>query len=171
MSAVFLTYRASDTRGIADRLATALMGAFGPDEVFLDRRSTDPGRKWPEHIQQAVKTSKIVLVLVGQGWLKAQDEFGERRLNSPEDWVRREVETALAGKQIVIPVLVNDAGLPPKEAFASVPSLRTLPECQSTKLREAEWDADFARLVRALESCPTGPSQVVRGCKRNLCQG
>ena len=42
-AAVFLSYRVSDTRGIADRLAVELMRAFGPDEVFLDKRSTESG--------------------------------------------------------------------------------------------------------------------------------
>jgi hypothetical protein len=96
-AAVFLSYRVSDTPGIADRLAVELMRAFGPDEVFLDKRSTESGQKWPDHIQHAIESSKVVLVLIGPRWLKAHDEFGERRLNSPEDWVRREVETALAG--------------------------------------------------------------------------
>ena len=49
------------------------------------------------------------------GWIDAQLPNGERRLDSPDDFVRIEIQAALRRKIPVIPVLVGRASVPPKE--------------------------------------------------------
>lgn len=141
---IFVSYRVADTLTIADRLAVELKRRFGAEAVFFDRRTIEPGDAWDSTIEMAVKNASVVLVLIGKKWLTEQNEYGRRRLDVPGDWVRREVETALVGSGSVIPVLVDDAPLPPKEAFADLPSLKALSSRQGVPLRTKDWDRDFA---------------------------
>jgi hypothetical protein len=89
-------------------------------------------------------------VLIGKKWLTEQNEYGRRRLDVPSDWVRLEVQTALTSSGSVIPVLVDDAPPPPKEALADLPSLEALSSRQGASLRTKDWDTDFTALVERL---------------------
>jgi len=149
---IFISYRIADTLQIADRLAAELKRKFGTDEVFFDGRTIDPGDNWPSRIESAVKGARIVLVLIGERWLREQNEHSIRRLDLPGDWVRREVEVALRNKRLVVPVLVDDASPPPGAAFATVPSIAALSTCQGKALRTRDWDMDFGALVAFLET-------------------
>ncbi|MEM9387019.1 MAG: tetratricopeptide repeat protein [Pseudomonadota bacterium] len=149
---IFVSYRIADTLPTADRLALELQRRFGANEVFFDRRTVEPGDSWDSHIETAVKNASFVLVVIGKRWLTEQGEYGQRRLDMPGDWVRREVEEALVGHAEVIPVLVDGVSPPPAEAFGSVPSIASLAKCQGARLRVADWDTDFDALVRKLAS-------------------
>src|SRR6516162_7928694 len=60
-------------------------------------------------------SATIMLAIIGPNWVDARDEkTGNRRIDDPEDWVRVEIERALAQKIPVIPVLVAGATLPSK---------------------------------------------------------
>jgi hypothetical protein len=79
----------------------------------------------------------------------ATDEDGERRLENPRDYVRLEIEAALARDIRVVPVLIHGARIP-KEAQLPE-SLVPLLERNAIELSRAHWDADVERLVIALE--------------------
>jgi len=147
---IFVSYRIADTLQTADRLAAGLQGIFGPEAVFFDRRTIEPGDTWDSNIESAVKGAAVVLVLIGKKWLTEQDEYGRRRLDVSGDWVRREVETALVSAGSVIPVLVDKASLPPKAAFDDLPSISALSSRQAAHLRIKDWDTDFSALVEKL---------------------
>lgn len=147
-----MSYRIADTAPIADRLAAELRRTFGADQVFFDRRTLEPGDKWDGRIETAVNAAAVVLVLIGKKWLTEQNEYGVRRLDVPDDWVRREVEAALVKDGRVIPVLVDDAAPPPVKAFERLSGLAPLSSCQGTPLRTREWDRDFGVLVDLLAS-------------------
>jgi hypothetical protein len=79
------------------------------------------------------------------------DAFGitTRRIDNPEDWVRKEVETALGDTQkLVIPILINEAKLPPQSALPK--ELHPLLACQHKQIREANWDDDLLPLVKRI---------------------
>ncbi len=147
---IFVSYRIADTLQIADRLAAELQRTFGAEAVFFDRRTIEPGGTWDSAIETAIKGAAVVLVLIGKKWLTEQNEYGSRRLDVPGDWVRREVETALLNAGSVIPVLVDGASPPPKEAFADVQSMAALSSRQGARLRIQDWDTDFSALVERL---------------------
>ncbi len=147
---IFVSYRVADTLPIADRLAAELQRTFGAEAVFFDRRTIEPGDTWDRDIENAVKGAAVVLVLIGKKWLTEQDQYGRRRLDVPGDWVRREVETALLAAQYVIPVLVDGAAPPPKEAFADLSSIAALSNRQAARLRTTEWDTDLGALIERL---------------------
>jgi hypothetical protein len=149
---IFVSYRIADTLQTADRLAAGLRLKFGANEVFFDQRTLEAGDTWDRRIETAVKGAAVVLVLIGKKWLTEQNEYGVRRLDVPGDWVRREVEAALVKEGRIVPVFVDDAAPPPKEAFANLSSIAALSSCQGTPLRAREWDTDFGALVDLLAS-------------------
>ena len=106
---VFISYRIADTKHVADRLAERLQHEFGSGAVFLDRMSIDGGETWPKAIRKGVGRARAVLVLVGPTWLTEQDQWGSRRLDLKNDWVRQEVALALTQRPgtLVLQVLVD----------------------------------------------------------------
>ena len=69
-----------------------------------------------EFIDQTIRKCKVVLVVIGPQWLDISDAHG-RRLDQPNDPVRIEVETAIRWRKHIIPVLIDDAGIPDAETL------------------------------------------------------
>jgi TIR domain len=113
-SAFFVSYRRDQSSFVARSLRSALAARFGDASVFMDVTAISPGQKWPREIQEAILGCRAMLVIIGPYWLAARDPgSGSRRLDDPEDWVRREVEAGLARPEAaVIPVLVDGATMP-----------------------------------------------------------
>lgn len=148
MSKVFISYRRDDSAGFAGRLADALERRLGADSVFRDVDDISAGADFGAVIEQALHKVQAVLVVIGPRWLDARDERG-RRLEDAGDYVRREVELALASGKPVIPVLVGGATMPAAEALP--PTLRGLANRNALALGDAGWNADLVRLETALE--------------------
>ena len=53
-----------------------------------------------------------MLALIGSKWLDSRNEAGGRRLDDPNDFVRREVKAGLSRNIAVIPILIDDAQMP-----------------------------------------------------------
>ncbi len=147
MPGFFVSYRREDSAGFAGRLSDALERRFGADSVFRDVDDIAPGADFEAVIDHGLKQVRAVLVVIGPGWLDASVD-GKRRLERADDFVRREIEHALASGKPVIPVLVGGAAMPPAEALP--PSLRALTAKQASALRDASWTADLASLEAAL---------------------
>jgi CHASE2 domain-containing sensor protein len=122
----FLSYRRDQSRFVARSLRSALAARFGDASVFMDETAISPGQQWPREIQEAILGCGAMLVIIGPHWLAARDPAsGSRRLDDPEDWVRREVEAGLGRSEVaVIPVLVDGAAMPGDSDLP--PSLRSL---------------------------------------------
>ena len=109
MSGIFISYRRGDTRGTAGRLYDDLTDRFGSDRVFRDLDAIEPGADYSERIEDFIRSCDVLVAVIGHEWLDARDNEGRRRLEDPEDFVRREIVTALEAQKMVIPVLVEDA--------------------------------------------------------------
>ncbi|MBL8766068.1 MAG: toll/interleukin-1 receptor domain-containing protein, partial [Planctomycetes bacterium] len=105
---IFIAYRRSDTAFLVGRLADRLIQSFGSDAVFHDVRSVRPGDDFVGLSEATVRSSKVVLAVVGDGWLSLQD--GVRRIDRPDDYLRIELENALRSRPntCVIPVYTSD---------------------------------------------------------------
>jgi TIR domain len=146
---VFLSYRREDTQDATDRLAESLINWLGKDQVFLDVDSIEIGAPFAEVIDEWVARCDAFLAVIGRGWLTATDEEGARRLDNPRDYVRLEVEAALARKIRVVPVLVHAAQMPKDNELPG--SLVPLLGRHAIELTRTHWDVDVQRLIKALE--------------------
>ena len=149
-SSVFINYRRQDAAAEAGRIASAIKQKLRDVTLFMDSSSLEPGVAWPNGIQQALRNSSIVIVVIGSDWLRAgSDEWGKRRIDQENDWVRQELAFALAAKdKVVIPVLVREAKLPPPDALPE--SVRELTHRQAIEIRTSYWDHDINLLLRQL---------------------
>ena len=95
MPSVFISYRRDDSAGFAGRLADALEQRLGAGAVFRDVDDIQPGADFEAVIARGLDQVRAVLVVIGPGWLDAAVD-GQRRLDRADDFVRREVEQALA---------------------------------------------------------------------------
>ncbi len=160
MPDIFISYRRSDGQSDANLLKTKLDLHYAAGQVFLDTSEIQPGADWPETLRQIARKAKAMLVCIGPDWLRAADpKTFRRRLDDPKDWVRLEIETALANSDcLVIPVLLRGASLP--EADALPESLVKLVDCQRHIIRPGDWDEDLQRLLRVLfEKIPPAKNQ------------
>lgn len=102
---VFICYRRGDASYPAAWLFDQLTARFGSARVFMDVDSIEPGDDFTEVIAGAVGSCAVLLAVIGDRWLAAADENGRRRLDDPGDFVRLEIEAALARGVRVIPVI------------------------------------------------------------------
>ena len=147
---VFLSYRRADSAGHAGRICDDLERHYGRPVAFRDVDSIAAGRDFVSALEQAIAGAKVAIVLMGDDWLGVANAAGERRLDDPQDHVRREVEMALQDKDVtVVPVLVDGAVMPNAEALPE--PLQALARLQAIALSEDRWDYDVTRLIKVLE--------------------
>jgi hypothetical protein len=149
MAEIFLSYRRQDSESATGRLADALEAHFGDDRVLRDREFA-AGENFVAAIRRAVESSTVMLVVIGRRWLGASDGGGRRRLDDPADFVRLEIELALAARVGVVPVLVEGAAMP---SAGELPlSLGDFSRCQALELSDTRWRYDADRLIETLQS-------------------
>jgi len=155
---IFISYRREDSRGYAGRLQGDLSRRYSEEHVFRDVE-IPPGADFGEYITGLVDKCNVVLAIIGPNWLDARDREGERRLDNPRDWVRLEIERALARENVdVIPVLVDGAKLPPSEEMPV--ALMPLRRLNAFELSDRRWDYDVGELGRYLDAVLRGTSAV-----------
>ena len=107
-SRIFINYRRDDARGIAGRLEDSLSAYFGDDRVFRDVNDIAGGGDFESVLHETVLAADAPIVLIGPDWLDIPDKEGRRRLDNADDWVAREIVTALDKQVPIFPVLVED---------------------------------------------------------------
>jgi len=147
---IFISYRRSDTAGYAGRLYDFLKEYFGEEKIFFDVDTIRPGVDFEQKIRTELDQSGVVLVLIGRRWLESQDAGGERRLEDPQDYVRREVETALTRNLVVIPVLLQGAPVPDGDELPG--GLSDLSKRNALRLSDENWSADLGILTTVLKN-------------------
>jgi hypothetical protein len=109
---IFLSYRRDDAGVSASLLRICLEQYLPGAQVFRDTESIEPGANFRTRIEDAVRSSAVLLALIGPNWLTATDASGRRRLFEPDDVLAREIALALRLGVRVIPVLVQEALMP-----------------------------------------------------------
>lgn len=150
MKRIFISYRRSDSAGYAGRLYDFLSEYFGEDKLFFDVDTIQPGADFEQKIASELDNSDVVLVLVGDRWLGVQDRDGNRRLDDPQDYVRREVETALAKNMAVIPILLRGVMMPAAHELPG--SLAGFPKRNAVRLSDEHWHTDLEVLTAVLQN-------------------
>ncbi len=146
MTQLFLNYRVDDDLFGVALLDAKLSKEFGSEAVFLASKSIPLGAMWERAMFQAIEDSAAVLVIMGHNWINAADENG-RRLDDPEDFVRREILYAFEQDKQVIPVRLGI----PRVSIDDLPDeLRRLHACQDIEVRFRSSEIDVDRLAAKL---------------------
>jgi hypothetical protein len=146
MGGAFVNYRTGDGEWAALLIFKALTCRFGADQVFYASSSILPGDNYPEEIHRWLAKTDVLLTVIGSRWL-VKDDFGNRRLDEKNDWVRHEIRTAFAHGVRVIPVLLDDVARLSEHDLPS--DIAALANCQHLRLRHRDRD-DVAALVDKL---------------------
>lgn len=147
MTHVFLNYRSADEPFGVAMLDHELSARFGPEAVFFASKSIQLGAAWEQEMLDAVERSTALLVIMGRHWLSTVDGTGRRRIDDPQDYVRREILLALGLGKDVIPVRL---GVPRPADDDLPPELRVLATRQDIELRFRTAGPDLDRLETKL---------------------
>lgn len=142
---VFLSYRRQDTGPYARLLKTQLAERFPGTPVFMDLDSIEPGTDFAEEIEIALRSTGVLIALIGARWLTAADDQGRRRLDDPGDYVRFEIQTALEQNTRIIPVTVDGTPMPRQKQLPV--GLRKLARLSALDMNYARLEYDEGRLM------------------------
>jgi len=151
MSRIFVSYRRQDSLLMTGRIYDKLESVFGADKVFRDLDDIGAGEDFRAKLAKEIEKTDILLVVIGPKWENIADANGNRRLDSPNDFVRLEVESCLKrADKIVIPVLVENTPMP---APANLPeSLRELSFRNAVSVRpDPDFQHDIQKLIRQIQ--------------------
>lgn len=109
----------------------------------MDTSNLRAGDEFPTLTDSAVSEAGVALVLIGTGWIAEQD-----RLAESDDWVRRELESAIRGGARVVPVLLDDAELPAAQSLPE--SIRSLADAHAYRIMSDHLDRDVNDLLDTL---------------------
>ena len=158
MSKIFISYRRSDSEYVTGWIYDRLTTEFGKDEIFKDVDNIPLGVDFRTHLDQAISQCKICLCVIGQDWLDARDNEGNRRLELDQDFVRIELESALSRNIPVIPLLVRGARMPSPQQLPQ--SLQALAFRNGTVVRSApDFHRDMDRLIAGIDQHFDNPPQ------------
>lgn len=146
---IFINYRRGDDPNAAGRLFDRLQDVFAPEQLFMDVDSIEPGLDFVRELNDQVGACDVLIAVIGQNWLDARDEHGARRLDNPHDFVRIEIEAALARDKRVIPVLVGQARMPSADQLP--PPLQPLTRRNAVRLTHERFRSDLQALIAALQ--------------------
>lgn len=149
---IFLSYRGTDAMWGVELVYARITEAFGPGTVFKAGNALPPGTDYAPILVEEAKRCPAMLVCIGPAWLETHDAAGRRRLDQPDDWVRREISAALHANNCVIPVMLGNRNEVAVPAAASLP-----PDIAALSGRQACWispgaglDHTVSNLVRQL---------------------
>ncbi len=147
MPKVFLSYRRDDSAYVAHAVYDKLVGEYGGESVTLDVDTIPKGIDFVQYLQEQVSVCDVLLAIIGDRWLTVRAADGSRRIDSPKDFVRIEIQAALKRGIPVIPVLVDKASMP---AAAELPHvLELLSRHNAAEVRAGrDFPSHLDRLVR-----------------------
>lgn len=140
MPRVFISYRREDTAADANALYQSLSAEFGADQVFMDVDDVAIGVNWRTAVQHAVRTSDVVLVLMGAEW-----ECSEA--------VEVELATALEAGLPMLPVLVRGADIAALTRGLR-DGLAELGDLNAATLSYTSWARDMQPVFEAIRDLP-----------------
>jgi hypothetical protein len=148
---VFISYRRDDSRAYAGWLDYCLEQAYDDaDAVFRDVGDLEPGTRFQQVIENAVRQSDVFLCLIGKVWSSLSGSDGTPRLHHPDDPVRAELETAFRLKKPIIPILLEGIPMPAK---ADLPdSIQAVTDRNAHPMSDRTWKADVQKLLSTIQN-------------------
>ncbi|HEX4705113.1 MAG TPA: toll/interleukin-1 receptor domain-containing protein [Pseudonocardiaceae bacterium] len=149
MGGIFINYRSGNHAVIVHALYERLAGYFGEESVFLDKPSIHAGSRYPDEIKKRLMDSDVLIAVIHDGWLNERDADGARLLDRDRDWVRMELEIALASDKMIVPILADDAVLPQADELPT--SISDLAHRQARRVLADAVSRDTRALIEELE--------------------
>lgn len=146
---VFISYRRQEAAPYARSIREELSRRLGSERVFMDLDSIEVGVDFAEAIQRAIDACQVLLAVIGPQWATVTDAEGRRRLDDPDDTVRREIEAGLARDIRVIPVLLDGTPMPRHQQLPH--SLWPLTRRNALDLSYIRYPDDIRRLLEAVD--------------------
>jgi hypothetical protein len=151
MATIFLSYRRDDSADVTGRIYDGLESHFGKQDLFMDVDSIPLGADFVQILEERVRDSLVMLVVIGPIWVGHQERTRSRRIDDPNDFVRLEIELAHSHGITVIPLLVTGAQMPASAELP--PSLRWLATRNAVPIRpNPDFHKDMDRLIAAIEA-------------------
>ncbi|MGO9473272.1 MAG: toll/interleukin-1 receptor domain-containing protein [Rhodomicrobium sp.] len=147
---IFINYRRGEDSAAAGRLYDRLEQDFAKDDLFMDVDDIAAGQDFVAVLERQVAGCYVFLAVIGRSWLDVADAGGKRRLDSPNDFVRIEIASALRLGKRVIPVLVNDGRMPSADALPE--PLKPLSRRNAVRLSHERFKADAHGLLNGLKA-------------------
>jgi hypothetical protein len=141
---VFISYRRMDVPALTGRVYDHLAARWGVEHVFKDVDLIQPGDLFPRVVEDAIRAADVFVALIGPKWAGVTEGLPAGRIHRPDDWVRREVETALTAGVPIVPVFGGVAAYPD-----DLPD--TLVRLRFVNAIRVRDDPDFRSDVRKLE--------------------
>jgi tetratricopeptide (TPR) repeat protein len=111
----------------------------------MDVEDIAPGQLFAQKIDDTIARCDIALIVIGPRWA---DIIRERAQREQPDYVRHEVESALARQITVVPVFVGGASI---AELTDLPGqLPTLSQHEAAELRDSTFNDDCTRLTKSL---------------------
>lgn len=146
---IFISYRRQDSADVTGRIYDRLIQRYDRKQVFKDVDSIPLGVDFRAHLGDVVGRCNLLLAVIGPQWLNVVGPNG-RRLDDVGDFVRIEIEAALARNIPVIPLLVGGAELPSERELP--PSLAAITFRNGIAVRpDPDFHRDMDRLIAGLE--------------------
>jgi len=148
---LFISYRRADSAGHVGRLHDHLreIPAFRAGGIFLDTDSIKGGADFVKAMDCAVRFADVMLVVIGRDWVSIRAR-GQRRIDHPEDPVRREIRNACKENVPIVPVLVRGATMPSAEDLPS--AIVRLTKRNAIEVSDTRFTHDVERLVYAIQN-------------------
>ncbi len=149
MEKIFVSYRRQDNRWATGRISDRLNRWFGAERVFRDIDDIEIGKHFPETIEETIRNSAVMLVIIGDQWATLTGEDGTPRILQPGDWVRREIEIALDAGVEIVPVLIEEAQMPQPEQVP--PSFGDFCMRNAITITDANYESNMERLLAKVQ--------------------
>lgn len=148
-SQIFINYRRDDTQESTVFLSQLLAMRY-PGQVFFDRDTIQPGRKYLTDIHTSLQECGVVIAVIGERWLTLQNAAGEPRLHDPQDILRLELKVAIERGIPIIPLLVGNSRMPTSKDLPE--DIRALAEFQATRIYFDDVSTGLDRLCKAIDN-------------------
>ena len=146
---IFISYSREDSGAAAGRLYDHLQRRVGAKRLFKDVDTMEIGVDFADQIKSAIDQSNILILVIGRNFITEQGTTKNNRLFNENNFVRLELEYALAKGKPIVPVLVNGATMP---TVADLPeSLHPILILHGAFLRNERWRGDFEDLYKSLK--------------------
>lgn len=132
---LFFSYRRSEAEDLVRHISDKLKEHSGI-HMFIDQHTLLSG-PFPEGLGDQVRAADILVLLVYPTTME--------KLTDPEDWVRKEIETALEANKLILPLRIDGAPFPGHSKLPQ--SLEQLKFCNALEFSTSYFDNAIERLV------------------------